>query len=144
MSDIISLYSFSRWTDAIMAIVVFATSTIAPIDAIQYIGNPDVVFLDVRESYEYETGHIPGAWLIPWNSGVLAEQFSSLPSDKPLIVYCRSGGRGAAATSFLEKNGFTNVMNMTGGFSAYSILPDAPIATGPYDPSTFIVHWMWY
>lgn len=63
--------------------------------------------LDVRGSAEFEAGHIAGAIHIPHTR--VRERRSELPSDKPILVHCRSGARAAAAVSMLERLGFTAV-----------------------------------
>jgi rhodanese-related sulfurtransferase len=86
-----------------------------------------VLVLDVREISEYIGGHMaePEGHLpltpanFPLTSGVLEAQFSLLPRDIDIIVYCRSGGRSAVASSFLEGKGFNRIYNMTGGFSSW-------------------------
>jgi len=86
-----------------------------------------LLLLDVREAVEYFNGHIaePEGFLpitpalMPWNSDVLENEYSRLPSDKDIIVYCQSGGRSALASNFLETNGFTRIFNMVGGFSSW-------------------------
>ena len=87
-----------------------------------------LLLLDVREVSEYKAGHIaePQGQLpltpinLPLNSGVLAIEYHRLPANIDIIVYCRSGGRSATASSFLESKGFTHVFNMTGGFSSWT------------------------
>jgi rhodanese-related sulfurtransferase len=87
-----------------------------------------LLLLDVREVAEYLNGHIaePNGQLpltpalMQWNSGVLAVEYSRLPADRDIIVYCQSGGRSALASAFLETNGFTRIFNMTGGFSSWT------------------------
>ena len=87
-----------------------------------------VLLLDVREITEYYNGHIaePNGYLpltpalMPWNSNVLENEFSRLPLNIDIIVYCAVGGRSALASAFLETNGFTRIFNMTGGFSAWT------------------------
>ena len=79
-----------------------------------------LVLLDVREPSEFEGGHIRGAINRPWNRGVLQAQYADLPTDKPIIVICRSGGRSAAASAFLDGKGFDQVLNMLGGMSAWT------------------------
>jgi len=87
-----------------------------------------LLLLDVREAIEYFNGHIaePDGFLpitptlMPWNSDVLENEYSRLPSDKDIIVYCQSGGRSALASNFLETNGFTRIFNMVGGFSSWT------------------------
>ena len=86
-----------------------------------------LILLDVREIIEYRNGHIaePVGQLpltpvnMPWNSGILSTEYNLLPANVDIIVYCQSGGRSAAASSFLESVGFTRIYNMTGGFSSW-------------------------
>jgi phage shock protein E len=77
----------------------------------------DVILLDVREQWEYDEGHIPGVVHIPMNS--IPATMSELPTDKTVIVTCRSGNRSSQVTTFLRDNGFTNVHNMAGGILAW-------------------------
>ncbi len=120
-----------------------AVEPIAPEEVVELIGSEDVVILDVREEREYEKGHIPGAKLMPWNSGVLQEKWEELPKDKTIIVHCASGFRSALAAQFLEANGFQDVRDL-GGFYAYSALPDAEVETGPYEEDTPVRAWACY
>ena len=77
----------------------------------------DVVVLDVREQWEYDEGHIPGVTLIPM--GEVANRLSEIPTDKSVIVTCRSGNRSGQITDFLRQQGFVNVHNMDGGILAW-------------------------
>ena len=96
-----------------------------------------------REESEYEKGHIPGAKLMPWNSGVLQEKWETLPTDHIIIVHCASGFRSALAAAFLEEQGFQNVKDM-GGFYSYRALHGAEIETGPYEEETPVLGWFLY
>jgi phage shock protein E len=78
----------------------------------------DVVILDVREDFEYDAGHIPGAILVPL--GQIPNRLDEIPKDKTVIAVCRSGNRSSQATNFLREQGFDNVHNMTGGMNAWS------------------------
>jgi len=81
-------------------------------------GGADLVLLDVREPYEFEsTGRIPNAINMPWNSGVLDTGYVGLSVDDTIIVYCRSGYRSALASAFLISKGFEHIYNMVGGFN---------------------------
>lgn len=73
--------------------------------------------LDVRQPREYEAGHIPGASLIPLPE--IDERLREIDAEKPVIVYCASGGRSRAAVQFLCGKGFDNAVNMSGGFKAW-------------------------
>jgi len=82
----------------------------------------DVLFLDVREQWEYDGGHVPGALNMPWSSGVLTARHGELP-PKPIVVYCKAGSRSAQASSFLVDNGHADIYNMSGGYTAWTVLP---------------------
>jgi hydroxyacylglutathione hydrolase len=63
--------------------------------------------LDVRGVTEFEAGHVPGALHVPHTRiGVNEDSF---PTDKPLLVYCNSGARAAAAVAMLERLGLTAI-----------------------------------
>lgn len=79
--------------------------------------DPGVIVLDVREQYEYDEGHIPGVTLIPMAE--IPNRLSEIPTDKQVIVTCRSGNRSGQVTDFLREQGFDNVHNMTGGILAW-------------------------
>jgi len=78
----------------------------------------DFVFIDVRESHEFEEFNI-GAKLIPL--GQFAAQISDLEEhkSKEIILHCRSGARSGRAQQFMLANGFENVLNLTGGVLAW-------------------------
>ena len=80
-------------------------------------GDGAVTVIDVREDWEYEEGHIEGAVLIPLGS--LPERVDDIPTDRPVILVCRSANRSGQAYRFLTQEGFTNVHNMVGGMIAW-------------------------
>lgn len=72
------------------------------------------VIVDVRRKDEYESGHIPGAILIP-NESIGAKMPKELPDlDQVILVYCRSGRRSAEAAQKLYNMGYTNVYEFGG------------------------------
>jgi rhodanese-related sulfurtransferase/rubrerythrin len=77
----------------------------------------DYTLLDVRQAWEYEEGHLPGARLIPLTE--LPDRMGEVPEDRPVVTYCASGGRSKAASALLEGQGRSNVINMVGGFMAW-------------------------
>jgi hydroxyacylglutathione hydrolase len=79
--------------------------------------NPPSV-LDVRAEKEREAGHIPGSLHIPVNH--LRERLSEVPSDRPVVVHCAGGYRSAIACSVLEQAGRTNMIDLVGGYGAWS------------------------
>ena len=72
--------------------------------------------IDVREVDEVAGGKIPGA--INIRLGLLEFRMHELDKSKEYIIVCRSGGRSAQATQFLEYQGF-NVINMTDGMMSW-------------------------
>jgi rhodanese-related sulfurtransferase len=77
----------------------------------------DVVLIDVREQAEYDEAHIPDITLIPL--GTVPDSLDQIPTDKTVIMTCRSGNRSGQATEFLRQQGFDNVHNMEGGIVAW-------------------------
>ena len=75
------------------------------------------IFVDVREPDEWDEGHIPGA--IYTGRGRLEQRIEGLVPDKtqPLVVYCSAGSRSAFSAKVLEDLGYSNVVNLAGGFS---------------------------
>ncbi|MFI5219220.1 MAG: rhodanese-like domain-containing protein [Bacteroidia bacterium] len=82
----------------------------------------DFQLIDVREQYESEISNLGGE-LIPL--GTIVQEEEKIDKSKPVIIYCRSGSRSAAAVNQLEKQfGFTNLYNLKGGILAYADLVD--------------------
>lgn len=79
-----------------------------------------VKIIDVRRLDEWkgEFGHIPEAELITLNT--LPEHVDALPTDKPVVFVCRSGGRSGQAAAFAMQNGIEDVYNMQGGMIAWT------------------------
>jgi sulfur-carrier protein adenylyltransferase/sulfurtransferase len=73
------------------------------------------LLLDVRESYEWEIVNLEDydAKLVPL--GELGQHAKSLPKEADIVVYCKSGGRGAKAQRMLIEFGFARVRNLRGG-----------------------------
>ena len=95
------------------------------------------ILLDVRERHEFAAVRVPGALLYPTSSFVL--RFSELPRDRPIHVICHTGSRSAAVTSFLLRNGWTQVYNVAGGMDAWERagleVRRGPLAPGEGDPT---------
>jgi rhodanese-related sulfurtransferase len=84
--------------------------------------NAQLIIVDVREESEYcdvSVGHIPGALLYPWNSGILQAGYQELPVDGEILLYCRSGHRSNLAAEFLDAAGYLYVHDMLGGITAW-------------------------
>ncbi len=72
----------------------------------------DAVLLDVREDDEWEAGHAPAAAHVAMTG--LADRLGEIPDGDPVYVICRSGGRSARVTEYLNANGW-NAVNVAGG-----------------------------
>ncbi len=75
--------------------------------------------IDVREPFEFEAGHVPGAVLIPL--GQLRARWREIPTDKPVVVYCGVGQRAYYATRILRHKGL-HPRNVAGGWAAYCLV----------------------
>jgi len=78
----------------------------------------DFQLIDVREVFEHQICNIPQAKLIPL--GELPKRLNEIDPAREVVVHCKMGGRSAKAADLLRANGFTRVLNMTGGILAWS------------------------
>ena len=72
--------------------------------------------IDVREPDEYAEGHVPGAPLIPL--ATVPDRVAEVPSDREVLVICKSGGRSHQAAELLRTQGI-DAVNVAGGTSAW-------------------------
>lgn len=97
----------------------------------EYAAHPGgCALIDVREPAEFDTGHIAGAVNIP--RGVLEFQVDAHPAvanvsdpalshkERPVVVYCRTGGRAALAALSLQRMGFSDVRSIAGGITDWA------------------------
>jgi len=87
----------------------------------------DFLLIDVREQLEYETGHINGLH-IPMGS--ILDRMDEIPTDKKVVVHCKSGGRSGNVVRYLSlEKGYTNLYNLEGGIMAWKLLinPDLDV-----------------
>lgn len=68
--------------------------------------------LDVRESDEFDSGHVPGAKHIALNT--VPDRMAELPKDQQVWVICQAGARSMRAADYLEAQGF-DVVSVAGG-----------------------------
>lgn len=73
--------------------------------------------LDVREDYEWATGHVPGATHI--SLGELSQRAAEIPRDQAVYVICRSGHRSAQAAQALTGAGW-QAINVAGGMREWA------------------------
>ncbi|MGF1662970.1 MAG: adenylyltransferase/sulfurtransferase MoeZ [Kineosporiaceae bacterium] len=91
-------------------------------------GEEDFVLVDVREPAEYEIVSIPGAELVPKGRFESGEALADLPSDRRVVLHCKSGGRSAEVLAILKGAGFADAVHVGGGVTAWvsQIEPDKP------------------
>lgn len=76
------------------------------------------LLLDVREPWEFQICRIEGSQLVPM--GEIPARAAELDSGAEVVVICHHGGRSLQVALFLEKQGFSDVTNLTGGVDAWA------------------------
>jgi glyoxylase-like metal-dependent hydrolase (beta-lactamase superfamily II) len=74
--------------------------------------------IDVRWENEWRQGALPGAINVPLH--LLREHLDEIPTDRPVVLYCRTGERSSTAASLLEQAGRAGLMDLVGGITAWS------------------------
>lgn len=82
--------------------------------------------VDVREPYEYDEGHVPGARSMPMNT--IPDRRDELPRDRTVYLVCAVGARSMQVARYLDQLGF-DVRNVEGGTSEW-IGAGFPVKTG--------------
>lgn len=105
--------------------------------------NPEVLVVDVREPYEYQTMHIPGSINVP--RGILEsacewDYEETVPElaearDRYVVLVCRSGNRSVFAAHMLQRMGFTNVVSLKTGLRGWNDY-EMPLVDEGGDPVT--------
>lgn len=79
----------------------------------------DVQLVDVRTPEEYAEGFIENSQNIDYNSPSFDQDITKLDKTKPVILYCRSGGRSAKCAKKLKDAGFVKIYDLDGGISKW-------------------------
>lgn len=86
--------------------------------------DPDAVFVDMRNHYEYEVGHFDNAMEIPADTFrdqlPMAVDMLKGDKDKKIVMYCTGGIRCEKASAWMRHNGFDNVYHIEGGIIEYA------------------------
>jgi sulfur-carrier protein adenylyltransferase/sulfurtransferase len=97
-----------------------AGSTITAAELKDLLDSDKPVFLvDVREPAEWEIVRIPGATLIPKDEILRGDALSSLPQDKQIVMYCKTGVRSAETLAAVKRAGFSDAVHVQGGVTAW-------------------------
>ncbi|MFC0673947.1 rhodanese-like domain-containing protein [Brachybacterium hainanense] len=87
--------------------------------------------IDVREQDEWDAGHAPTAQHLP--ASTLLENLDKLPEDGDLYIVCRSGGRSAQVSQWLNQNGY-DAINVAGGMDIWFESDLPMVSDGDGDP----------
>ncbi|MEP2281160.1 rhodanese-like domain-containing protein [Maribacter sp.] len=78
------------------------------------------LLIDVRTPAEFDAGYIDGAVNIDWLSEQFNQKMVHIDRNKKIYVYCKKGGRSLKSQERLAELGFKNVVNLEGGYDAFS------------------------
>lgn len=93
-----------------------AQAGLDPAGVAELVESGEAELIDVRQQYEFEAGHVPGARHVEIND--LTAAAGSIPKDRPVVFTCRGGSRSAMAAEAFRQGGW-DAHNMTGGLSAW-------------------------
>ena len=83
------------------------------------INKEDLTLLDVRTTAEYSNGHLISALNINYYGENFDDEIDKLDKLKPIVVYCKSGGRSSKSALKLVEKGFEKIYNLKGGFDQW-------------------------
>lgn len=86
-------------------------------------GKARPVLLDVREKWEFDTCKIEGSLNIAMNT--IPARIDELDEDAEIVCICHHGARSMQVAAFLERNGFSKMVNLTGGIHAWAVQVDS-------------------
>lgn len=82
--------------------------------------NKSAQLIDIRTPGEFQSGHLKGSRNIDFYGANFKQQIATLKKDKPVFLYCRSGGRSGRAAQMLKQMGFTKIYDLKGGIMSWS------------------------
>ncbi len=97
-----------------------AGSTITAQDLKELVDTGKPIYLvDVREPAEWEIVRIPGATLVPKDEILRGDALASLPQDRQIVMYCKTGVRSAETLAAVKAAGFSDAVHVQGGVTAW-------------------------
>lgn len=113
------IYGFFLLLVALPAYADAAVSgNLTPQEAFTLVGQNDGLYLlDVRTPGEYQQVRLKGAHLIPIDQ--FAKRLTEVPRNRPILVYCAVGSRSAQVSSYLARQGYPEIYNLSGGIYAW-------------------------
>ena len=107
-----------RTTAVVLDMATLATD-LQPAEFVQAMHLDQVQLVDVRTAAERDQGYVEGSLHLDWTAHDFAERFAMLDPTRPVLLYCRSGGRSAQALAYLQERGFPQVHHLVGGMLAW-------------------------
>ncbi|MEO6903000.1 MAG: rhodanese-like domain-containing protein [Bacteroidia bacterium] len=95
----------------------------------------EVQLVDVRTPEEFSEGHLKGTVNYNVNDAEFNKKIAMLNKNKPVLVYCLSGGRSGSAANLMAENGFVEVYNMKGGIMKWNAA-NKPMDNGTVVPAS--------
>ncbi|WP_122261786.1 rhodanese-like domain-containing protein [Ornithinimicrobium cerasi] len=89
-------------------------------DFAQVVAEAGTVVIDVRTPQEYAEGHLEGALNLDVSAPGFSQELEGLDPDASYAVYCRTGVRSAAALQIMRDHGFTSLVHLAGGVTAWT------------------------
>lgn len=86
----------------------------------EQMNEPTSQIVDVRTPDEFAEGHITNAVNMNVNDSDFESKIATLNKEKPVMVYCKAGGRSAKAAAILRDNGFKQVYDLDGGMIGWN------------------------
>ena len=93
----------------------------------QHLESNSPFLLDVRQPWEYELCSLDNSTLIPM--GQIPDNIGELDKERETVVICHHGVRSRQIARYLESTGFSNVINLKGGVSAWAKVVDTTMTT---------------
>lgn len=106
------------------ALPISRVPVISPEEAHALIRSDEAVLIDVRSREEWQDARVEGSIHIPWHD--LRTRYTELDPAQQYIVMCRGGQRASIAVSILKMHGFSRILNLGGGYTAYQRAGSVP------------------
>ena len=94
-----------------------------------------IQLVDVRTPQEYDLGYIEGAEKVDFYNPEFVKNISKLDKEKPVAIYCKSGGRTKDAMKIMAKEGFKAIYALSGGLLAWEHDGNTLITPKPAEPA---------
>ena len=115
-----------KWFCVLFSICLFVScnaqkdyKTITTFELKELLKKDKIQLVDVRTQEEFNEGYIAEAQNIDYYSDTFEEDIKKLDTDRPVIVYCKSGGRSAKCAEKMIEAGFVKVYDLDGGISQW-------------------------